>query len=155
MESHNRKPWRRFFQGAEAQVIMYKKYYEIDEHVLAGIHKYEDQQLLKFKSEFDGLFSSISRLYNWNYTVCIHRWIDTVGKYRNKQFDGYTATLQIEFTDTNGSLIEIDEDICSFFENITYISFNPILRKYRVFQNEMLVDIRKEIERFVQSLDNS
>lgn len=140
---------------AEAEVIMYKNYYEIDEHVLAGIHKYEDQQLAKFKSEFDGLCLSISRLYNWNYAVCVHRWVDTVGRYRNKQLDGYTATLQADFTDSNGNLIELDECICSFFENITYISFNPFLQKYRVFQNEMLVDIRKEIERFVQSLDNS
>lgn len=141
-------------QVAEAEVIMYKNYYEIDEHVLADIHKYEDQQLSKFKSEFDGLCLSISRLYNWNYAVYVDRWIDTADKYRNKQLDGYTATLQVEFTDTNGSLIEIDECICSFFENITFISFNPILRKYRVFQNEMLVDIRKEIEHFVQSLGN-
>jgi len=140
---------------AEEEVIMYKNYYKIDEHVLEGIHKYEDQQLSKFKSEFDDLCLSISRLYNWNYTVCVHRWIDTADKYRNKQFDGYTATLQIEFTDTNGSLIEIDEHICSFFENITFISFNPFLQKYRVFQNEALGDIRKDIERFVQNLDNS
>ena len=61
--------------------------------------------------------------------------------------------LQVDFADSNGNLIEIDETICSFFENITFISFIPLLRKYRVFQNEILRDIRKEIEHFVQILD--
>jgi len=129
---------------------MYTNYQEIDKYVFADIQRYEENQLSKFKSEFDNLFLSISKLYNWNYTVCVHRWIDTADKWRNKQLDGYTATLQIDFTDTNGSLIEIDEYICSFFENITFISFNPICQKYRVFQNEVLGDIRKEIERFFQ-----
>ena len=134
---------------------MYKNYYEIDEHVLADIHKYEDQQLSKFKSEFDYLCLSISNLYGWNYTASVHRWIDTTSKWYSKQFDGYTATLQADFTDSNGNLIEVDENICSFFENITFISFNPILQKYKVFQNEVLGDIRKETEHFVQSLDKS
>ena len=138
---------------AEAEVIMYKNYYEIDEHVLADIHKYEDQQLSKFKSEFDYLCLSISKLYNWNYTVCIHRWIDTADKWRNKELDGYTATLQIDFTDNNGNLIEIDEYICSFFENITFISFNPIRQRYRVFQNEKLEGIRTEIRRFIRNIE--
>lgn len=131
---------------------MYKSYYEIDESVLADIHKFEEQQLSKFKSEFDCLFKSISKLYNWNYTVCVYRWIDTVAKWKNKQFDGYTATLEINFTDPNDNIIEIDESICSFFENITFISFNSIRRKYRVFQNEKLENIRAEIRRFILSL---
>lgn len=134
---------------------MYRYYYEIDESVLADIQGYENQQLSKFQSEFDSLCLSISDLYGWNYTSGIHRWIDTIDKWHGKQFDGYTATLQADFTDSDGNLIEVDENICSFFENITFISFNPILQKYRVFQSETLGDIRKEIERFVQSLDKS
>ena len=131
---------------------MYRYYYEIDESVLADIKEYEDQQLSKFKSEFDYLCSSISNLYGWNYTASVHRWIDTTNKWYSKQFDGYTAMLKADFTDSNGNLIEIDENICSFFENITFISFNPILRKYRVFQNEVLGDILKEIACFVHTL---
>lgn len=138
---------------AKTGVIVYKNYREIDEHMLAGIQKYEDQQLSKFKSEFDCLCLSISKLYNWNYTVCVHRWMDTADKWRNKQFDGYTATLQIDFTDTNGNLIEIDEYICSFFENITFVSFNPFLQKYSVFQNETLENVRAEIRRFIRHLE--
>lgn len=132
---------------------MYSYYYEIDESVLADIEEYEDHQLSKFQSEFDYLCLSISNLYGWNYTARVHRWIDTADKWRNKQFDGYTATLQIDFTDINGNLIEIDEYICSFFENITFISFNPIRQKYRVFQNETLEDIRAEIGRFIRNLE--
>ena len=134
---------------------MYRYYYEIDESVLADIKEYENQQLSKFKSEFDCLCLRISNSYGWNYTASVHRWIDTTNKWYSKQFDGYTATLQADFTDSHGNLIEVDENICSFFENITFISFNPILQKYRVFQNEVLGDIRKETERFVQSLDKS
>ena len=134
---------------------MYRYYSEIDASVLAGIQEYENQQLSKFRREFDRLCLSISHLHGWNYTAGVHRWIDTADTWRGRQFDGYTATLQVDFTDPGGNLIEIDENICSFFENITFISFDPILRKYRVFQNEMLGDLRREIEGFVQGIMKS
>ena len=132
---------------------MYRYYYVIDVFVLEDIQKYENQQLSKFQSEFDCLCLSIANLYGWNYTASVHRWIDAADKWYSKQFDGYTATLQADFEDSNGNLIQVDENICSFFENITFISFNPILQRYRVFQNEVLGEIRKEIEHFVQSID--
>lgn len=134
---------------------MFHYYREIDESVLADIQEYENQQLSKFQSEFDYLCVSISNLYGWNYVVSIHRWIDTMDKWHSKLFDGYTATLQVNFTDSDGNLIEVDENMCSFLENITFISFNPILQKYRVFQNEKLGDIRKEIKCFVQILNDT
>ena len=129
---------------------MYESHYEIDAHMLADIQEYEDEQLSKFKNEFDCLCLGICKLYNWNYTACVHRWIDAADKWQNRHLDGYTATLQIDFTDNNGNLVEIDENICSFFENITFISFNPIRQKYRVFQNEELEDIRTEIKQFIR-----
>ena len=132
---------------------MYHYYCEMDESILADIQRYENQQLAKFQREFGSLCLSVSISHGWNYTVSIHRWIDTTDKLRSSPFDGYTATLQVDFADSNGNLIEIDEAICSFFENITFISFIPLLREYRVFQNEVLGDIRKEIKFFAQSLD--
>lgn len=132
---------------------MYHYYCEMDESILADIQRYENQQLAKFQREFCSLCLSVSNSHGWNYTVSIHRWIDTTDKLRSSPFDGYTATLQVDFADSNGNLIEIDEAICSFFENITFISFIPLLREYRVFQNEVLGDIRKEIKFFAQSLD--
>lgn len=132
---------------------MYHYYCEMAESILADIQRYENQQLAKFQREFGSLCLSVSNSHGWNYTVSIHRWIDTTDKLRSSPFDGYTATLQIDFADSNGNLIEIDEAICSFFENITFISFIPLLREYRVFQNEVLGDIRKEIKFFAQSLD--
>ena len=132
---------------------MYHYYCEMDESILADIPRYENQQLAKFQREFGSLCLSVSNSHGWNYTVSIHRWIDTTDKLRSSPFDGYTATLQVDFADSNGNLIEIDEAICSFFENITFISFIPLLREYRVFQNEVLGDIRKEIKFFAQSLD--
>ncbi len=120
---------------------MYHYYCEMDESILADIQRYEDQQLAKFQREFGPLCLSASNSHGWNYTVSIHRWFDITDKLRSSPFDGYTATLQVDFADSNGNLIEIDETICSFFENITFISFMPLLRKYRVFQNEILRDI--------------
>ena len=131
---------------------MYRYYSEIDASVLAGIQEYENQQLSKFRREFDRLCLSISRLHGWNYTAGVHRWIDTADTWRGRQLDGYTATLQVDFTGPDGNLIEIDENVCSFFENITFISFDPILRKYRVFQNEVLGEIQREIDGFVQGI---
>ena len=138
---------------AKTGVIVYKYYYDIDEHMLTDIQKYEDQQFSKFISEFEHFCLGIAKLYNWNYTACVHRWTDTVDKWRSKRLDGYTATLQIDFIDTNGNLVKIDENICSFFENITFISFDPIRQKYRVFQNENLENIRAEIRRFIRNLE--
>ena len=132
---------------------MYTTYRQIGQDVLTGIHKYEDKQLSKFKSEFECLCVTISKLYNWNYDICVHRWIDTVDKWRNKQLDGYTATLQIDFKDTNGNFVEIDENVCSFFENITYVSFNPIRLEYRIYQNDKLECIRSELRRFIRNLE--
>lgn len=125
----------------------------IDKHLLAVFYEYEDQQLLKFKREFDRLCSSISKLHGWNYTVRIERWIDNTGNWIKRPLDGYTAMLQVDLTDNNGNLIEMDEDLSTFFETITYIVFDPIRRKYRVFQNEKLVDIRMEIKRFFNNLE--
>lgn len=140
---------------ARPGVIMYKYYHEIDEQVLFCIQKYEDQQLSHFKSEFDCLCSGISKINRWNYSICVRRWMDTADKWRNKQYDGYTATLQIDFTDTSGNLIEIDEYVCSFFENITYISFDPFRKMYRVFQNEKIEDVQTEIRRFIRNLEQT
>ena len=132
---------------------MYRYYCEIDEDILTDIQKYEEQQFLKFKSKFDCLCLKVSRLYGWNYAISVHRWIDTENKQKNKLLDGYTATLQVDITDANGNMIEIDENKSTFFENITYVSFIPILRKYRVFQNEKLKDIQAEIKQFIRKFE--
>jgi hypothetical protein len=134
---------------------MYSYFKTIDEHVLAVVYEYEEKQLLKFKSEFDSLCLSISKLHGWNYVISIHRWTDIADKCVNKPFDGYTATLQIDFIDNIGNVVEFDENICSFFENITFITFVPIRRKYRVFQNEELASIRTEMNQFIRSFENS
>ena len=123
--------------------------------MLAAVYEYEEQQLLRFKSEFDSLCLSISKLHGWNCVINIHRWTDIADKYVDKLFDGYTATLQIDFIDNNGNVVELDEYICSFFENITFITFDPIKQKYRVFQNEELANIRTAMKQFICSFENS
>lgn len=129
---------------------MYSYFTVIDEHVLAAVYEYEEQQLLRFKSEFDSLCLSISKLHGWNCVINIHRWTDIADKCVDKLFDGYTATLQIDFIDNNGNVVELDENVCSFFENITFIAFDPIKQKYRVFQNEQLANIRTAIKQFIR-----
>ncbi len=134
---------------------MYSYFKVIDEHVLAVVYEYEEQQLLRFKSEFDSLCLSISKLHGWNCVISIHRWTDIADKCVDKPLDGYTATLQIDFIDNNGNVVELDENICSFFENITFIAFDPIKQKYRVFQNEELANIRTAMKQFICSFENS
>lgn len=128
---------------------MYKYYRQIDEQALLDIQKYENHQFSRFKEEIDAQCLSISKKLNCNYTVCLHRWVDSTFKWKRKQLDGYTAMVQIDFKDTNGDIIVIDESGCSFFENLTFISFNPLSRKYRVFQNEKLSDIREEVNQLM------
>lgn len=132
---------------------MYTNHREIDEYVFKDILKFEELQLSKFKSEFDSLCISISKLNDWNYTACVYRWIDTADKRGNCPLDGYTATLQIDFKDSVGNMIEIDESICTFFENITYISFSPIHQRYIVFQNDQLETLRTEIKQFISKFE--
>jgi hypothetical protein len=86
------------------------------------------------------------------YTIFIDRWIDKSHPWKSKPFDGYTATLQIDFIDASGKVVEFDENTCSFFENITFVSFNPILKRYKIFQNKKLESIRAEVERCVRDL---
>lgn len=133
---------------------MYIKVKMINESVLAAIYEYEEQQLKIFRNKFDSLYLNILKSYGWNYRINIQRWIDDYFK-RYIQLDGYTAMLQIDFIDDNDKIIEVDENVCSFFETITYIRFYPIRRKYEIFQKEELVELPKDIKRFLYSLKNS
>ena len=132
---------------------MYKFYRKIDENTLMGIQKYEGLQLAKFKAELDSLCIGVSKSHGWNYAAHVERWIDMSCKWNRLPLDGYTATLQIDFTDSFGNMVEIDENVCSFFENITSISFNIFRQKYRVFQNEQLESIRTEVRQFIYNLE--
>lgn len=134
---------------------MYTFLKRIDQCTLANIYKHEEQQLMRFRSEFDNLFESVSKLHGWIYTVNLVRWIDTTYKWGGRPLDGYTATLQVDFTDNNNELIEIDESVCSFYENLTYIMFDHIRRKYRVCLNYEVVDLRAEVNQFIYSLEKS
>lgn len=120
---------------------------------LKSIYQYEEEQLHKFKNEFDNVATSVARLRGWSYNIRLYRWTDYVSKLNDKTYDGYTATLQIDFTDHNNCVVEFDENVCSFFENITYISFNPIRKVYRVYQNEGVEEIRTDVSKFIRSLE--
>ena len=53
------------------------------------------------------------------------------------------------------NVVKLDESICSFFENITFIAFDPIMQKYRAFQNEELANIRTAMKQFIGGFENS
>ena len=128
---------------------MFSYYKDIDENTLALIYEYEEQQERRFKKEVDSLYLNILKRNECNYIISLQRGIESVGRIENKTFDGYTAMLQIDFIDKEGNVIELDESICSFFETITYISFNILKRRYKIFQNEDLLEIRAEIKKFI------
>jgi len=132
---------------------MYKYYSRINEQALLDIQKNEDLQLSRFRKEIDAQCLSISKFLDCNYTVCLHRWIDSKLRWKKTQFDGYAAMVQIDFKNINGDTVVLDESVCSFFENLTFISYNPFLRRYRVFQNEKLNIIREEVNQLMNKCE--
>lgn len=124
-------------------------YKNIDRSALLAIYKFEWEQLSNFKNEFDGACFDISKAHGWNYNVYISRKMDKACRLTRKPFDGYTSALQVDFTDNDGNLIELEnEDVLNFFENITVISFDIFKRKFKVSQEE-LTEIKKEIKEFI------
>lgn len=124
-------------------------YRNIDGCVLSTIYEFEEEQLSKFKNEFDGVCSYISKTHGWHYRSYITRWIDKTYRLTRKPFDGYTAILQVDFMDDYGELIELNnEDVLNFFGYITNISFDIFKWKFEVFQEE-LTELRSEMHKFV------
>lgn len=134
---------------------MFTYYKSLDKNRMRVFYEYEMQQLENFKKKFERLYSNVLKSYGWNYLIHVYRWIDTKDKLSNRQYDGYTATLQIDFIDHNNSVIELDESFCSCFENITYISFDLISRRYSVFQNEEFGELWLGVKKIVNKLNFS
>lgn len=82
------------------------------------------------------------------------RWIDEAIRWHRKEYDGYTALIQVDFLDDENSVIEIDEFVCSVFLVISYIAYFPLKRKYRVSQSDNLDELWDEIEIVIGLLDS-
>ena len=135
---------------------MYSNYKRIDLEVAEAITAYEESQFEKFKKRISELDMRSIYARRWNFKIKVYRWYDNYGKrvFKRKEYDGYTAMLQIDFMeDDSGRIVEIDESVCSFFENITYISFDSIRRKYTVFQNDSMEALWREVSEFVLGLE--
>ena len=130
--------------------LMKTYYKKIDDCALSDIYEFEEEQLSKFKDEFDEVCSVISKAHGWNYRAYISRYVDKTHRMTRKPFDGYTAILQADFTDGDGELVELEnEDVLNFFGYITIISFDIFKRKFEVSQ-ERPTELRSEIRRFVE-----
>ena len=132
---------------------MVNYYKKIDSTDLCKIYEYEMKQLNVFKEILESEYGNILRQFKIHCAVHISRWTDTTSKIPYRNYDGYTSMLQIDFLDCNGSIIELDENVFSFFENITYISYNLLRRKYRIYQTDALQELWEEVKRAIRMLE--
>ncbi|MBR0541460.1 MAG: hypothetical protein IJK26_04555 [Clostridia bacterium] len=132
---------------------MYAYVKDVDNHLMKSITEFEETQLVYIK---EYLIDICPKLITSNcfYDASIVRWIDKKNRCKNKTFDGYTAMIQIDFYDEKKNLIIVDETICSIFDNILYIAFIPIARKYRIFKNEDLNDLKNEIVKTIDLIEH-
>ena len=62
--------------------------------------------------------------------------------------------LQVDFLDSNNSVIEVDENVLTLFEEITFVAYNIFTRKYRVYQPDKLEELWPEIEKAIKLLND-
>ena len=113
----------------------------------------ENILLNTFEKEFLNTYSKLLLNHNIHSEIHLHRWIDTTSRWFQKENDGYSAMIQVDLLDEDNSIIEVDESVCSFFLDITYIAYFPIKRKYRVFQADDLGELWDEIRHIMHMLN--
>lgn len=132
---------------------MVNYYKKIDTTDLCKIYEYEMKQFHIFKEKLESEYGNILKQFKIHCTVHISRWTDAIGKMPFIHYDGYTSMLQIDFLNCNNSIIELDENVFSFFENITYISYNLLRRRYKIYQTDELQELWVEVKRAIRILE--
>ena len=132
---------------------MINYYKKITADILDIIHKQEVQQFSETEKIFQTKYADFLERHGIHYVIYVTRWIDDYCRCCNKQYDGYTAMLQIDLLDCNNSVIEVDENVCNFFEEITVIRYFPLRRKYRIYQATQLYELWGDIEKVVKILN--
>lgn len=120
-------------------------YKNIEATDLHKIYEYEKKQYNLFKEKLELVYGNILKQFGIHCEIHIRRWTDNITNIPYKYYDGYTAMLQIDFFDCNNSIIELDENVFSFFEDITYISYNLFKRKYKIYQANELQELWSEV----------
>ena len=134
-------------------MITYSKIMDIN--YIHAIQEHENNIYYAFQDSFKVLYSNILLKYDIHYNITLHRWTDTYVKWPKKKYDGYNTLLEIDFLNNKNSIIELDENICSFFKNITTIYYMPFRRKYRIYQTNNLTALWEEIKNSITMLEKN
>jgi len=137
----------------EVTYFMYIVCKEIDDPILSMLYEHEERQLAEFKDKFNRLYFSLLDLYSLSAHIYMDRWKDDTYSLQNKAWDGYTVTIQVEIVNREGRIIEVDENVGTFFENIIFISYEPFKHRYKIFKNEKLNEIYADAETFFNNLE--
>ena len=156
MEPNNWCSRRRVLQKNLMEVSIMITYSKImDINYIHAIQENENNIYYAFQDSFKVLYSNILLKYDIHYNITLHRWTDTYAKWPKKKYDGYNTLLEIDFLNNKNSIIELDENICSFFENITTIYYMPFRRKYRIYQTNNLTVLWEEIKNSITMLEKN
>ena len=128
---------------------------KIDADDLQKIYEYEMMQFDYIKRKFETEYADTLEQLGVRWTIYVSRWTDNTTKLKllHQNHDGYNAMLCIDLFDHKNSIIEIDENIFSFFEEITCIYYFLIRRKYRIYQADELNELWTEVRQAVGMLE--
>ena len=126
---------------------------EIDDSILSTLYEQEERKLAEFEDKFNSLYLSILDSYSLSAHIYMVRWKDDIYSLQNRAWEGYTVTIQVDIVNREGEIIEVDENVGNFFENIIFISYEPFKHRYKIFINEKLKEIYADTECFINNLE--
>lgn len=131
-------------------------YYKIiNNNTLNELHMCENALLDNFKKSFLNIYSECLLKHKIHSEIRLYRWTDSASRWLKKENDGYSAMIQFDLLNSDNSIIELDESVCSCFSTITYVAFSPIKRKYRVYQADDLGELWDEIKHLIHVLNGN
>ena len=74
-------------------------------------------------------------------------------RFWRKPYDGYSAMLQLDILRNEHLIVEIDEDVASFFFYTTHIWYNPLSGKYRIFLSDVTESLFNDLKMYIKKHD--
>ena len=115
------------------------------------VEKRKKEEILEdIKNIYEGLYCS----YDLHFKVSLINWIDTVGKIKNKKYDQYTTTIQVDILYRDKNVILPNENIqCSPFQNITYIQWKTFEQKYIIYENDNFDELFDDLNNILNDIN--
>ena len=122
---------------------MVSDYREIDEDIINQMYNYEYKLCEELNTIFINKYEDFLNKYNLHTDIYVSRWIDKTGRNPRKYYDGFSSMLCVDFKDSDNSVIELDENLCSVDDYITNIYYLTFKRKYRVYMKDNLEELEE------------